>query len=64
MLGVTPPISTDPPKPSDIQASEGESACFAEPDRRLTSSALMADLIALNQFESEAERKVRSAPTV
>lgn len=43
MLGVTPPISTDPPKPSDIQASE----------------ALMADLIALNQFESEAERKVR-----
>lgn len=24
MLGVTPPISTDPPKPEDIKASEGE----------------------------------------
>lgn len=24
MLGVTPPISTDPPKPADIQASEGQ----------------------------------------
>ncbi|KAK4685893.1 poly(A) polymerase, partial [Tremellales sp. Uapishka_1] len=43
MLGVTPPISTDPPKPADLQSSE----------------ALMADLIALNQFESEQERKVR-----
>ncbi|KAL7420428.1 polynucleotide adenylyltransferase [Cryptotrichosporon argae] len=43
MLGVTPPISTDPPKPADVQASE----------------ALMADLVAMNQFESETERKVR-----
>ena len=24
MFGVTPPISTDPPKPADIQSSEGE----------------------------------------
>jgi len=24
MLGVTPPISTDPPKPADIQSSEGK----------------------------------------
>jgi hypothetical protein len=26
MMGVTPPISTDPPKPSDVQASEGKLA--------------------------------------
>ncbi|ORX35170.1 putative polynucleotide adenylyltransferase [Kockovaella imperatae] len=43
MLGVTPPISVEPPKPVDIQSSD----------------ALMADLVALNQFESEQERKVR-----
>ncbi|ORY26955.1 Poly(A) polymerase central domain-domain-containing protein [Naematelia encephala] len=43
MLGVTPPISIEPPTPEDIQASE----------------VLMADLVALNQFESESERKVR-----
>ncbi|WWD22616.1 hypothetical protein CI109_107109 [Kwoniella shandongensis] len=43
MLGVTPPISTDPPKESDIKSSE----------------ALMSDLVSMNQFESEAERKVR-----
>lgn len=42
-LGVTPPITTDPPKPNDIKSSE----------------ALMADLVALNQFESDQERKVR-----
>lgn len=42
-LGVTPPITTDPPKPNDIRSSE----------------ALMADLVALNQFESDQERKVR-----
>ncbi|KAL1407225.1 polynucleotide adenylyltransferase [Vanrija albida] len=43
MLGVTPPISLDGPKPDDTKASD----------------ALMADLVALNQFESEQERKVR-----
>ncbi|WVF66782.1 hypothetical protein IAT40_001524 [Kwoniella sp. CBS 6097] len=43
MLGVTPPISTDPPKDTDVKSSE----------------ALMADLVSLNQFESEQERKVR-----
>ncbi|WVN87612.1 uncharacterized protein L203_102795 [Cryptococcus depauperatus CBS 7841] len=43
MLGVTPPISTDPPKESDLKASE----------------ALLADLVALNQFESDQERRVR-----
>ncbi|KAI9633303.1 putative polynucleotide adenylyltransferase [Dioszegia hungarica] len=42
-LGVTPPISTEPPKPADHLASE----------------ALMRDLIALAQFESDSERKVR-----
>lgn len=24
MMGVTPPISTEPPKPSDVQASESK----------------------------------------
>lgn len=24
MMGVTPPISTEPPKPNDVQASESE----------------------------------------
>ncbi|KAK6904611.1 poly(A) polymerase [Kwoniella mangroviensis CBS 10435] len=42
-LGVTPPISTDPPKENDVKSSE----------------ALMGDLVSLNQFESEQERKVR-----
>ncbi|RSH78028.1 polynucleotide adenylyltransferase [Apiotrichum porosum] len=43
MLGVTPPISTDPPKDTDIKSSD----------------ALMEDLVALRQFESDQERKVR-----
>lgn len=77
MFGVTPPISTEVPKPTDIKASEGmswiscwcaactprpepESVCATRPLRKLTHDpALMADLIALNQFESDAERKVR-----
>ncbi|WWC57497.1 uncharacterized protein I303_100029 [Kwoniella dejecticola CBS 10117] len=42
-LGVTAPISTDRPKEDDIKSSE----------------ALMGDLVALNQFESDQERKVR-----
>ncbi|WVN87609.1 uncharacterized protein L203_102792 [Cryptococcus depauperatus CBS 7841] len=43
MLGVTPPISIEAPKPGDIHSSE----------------ALMTDLIAMNQFESDSERKIR-----
>ncbi|TYJ53782.1 hypothetical protein B9479_005542 [Cryptococcus floricola] len=42
-LGVTPPISTEAPKPTDLKSSE----------------TLLADLVALNQFESDQERKVR-----
>jgi poly(A) polymerase len=61
MLGVTPPISTDPPKPADIQSSEGELLLtIGSSGSELTfPSALMSDLVALNQFESEQERKVR-----
>jgi poly(A) polymerase len=77
MFGVTPPISTEVPKPTDIKASEGMSCvsclCAASSPpmdfgsifatrrvHKLTHGpALMADLIALNQFESDAERKVR-----
>lgn len=55
MLGVTPPISLDPPKEADVKASEGESHL----DEVTLTPALMADLVALNQFESEQERKVR-----
>ncbi|BEJ14520.1 hypothetical protein CspHIS471_0402870 [Cutaneotrichosporon sp. HIS471] len=42
-LGVTAPISVESPTPDDLKSSD----------------ALMADLVQLNQFESERERKVR-----
>jgi len=60
MMGVTPPIYTEPPKPSDVQASESE---LTEPrsGERADEIALMNDLVSMNQFESDGERRVRSA---
>jgi poly(A) polymerase len=60
MMGVTPPISTEPPKPSDVQASESELNTLGTVDRA-DEIALMNDLVAMNQFESDGERRVRSA---
>ena len=61
MLGVTPPISMEPPQAKDHSACEGKRLLISCQDcfGRLTTLALMADLISLNQFESESERKVR-----
>ena len=59
MLGVTPPISSDPPKPEDLKSSEGVSSPPRRDDQADDETALMADLVAMNQFESDAERKVR-----
>jgi poly(A) polymerase len=60
MMGVTPPISTEPPKPSDVQASESELLCSGTGEQA-DQVALMNDLVAMNQFESDGERRVRSA---
>jgi len=60
MMGVTPPISTEPPKPSDVQASESKLAAPRIVDLA-DEVALMNDLVAMNQFESDGERRVRSA---
>lgn len=57
-LGVTAPISVDSPKPDDLKSSEGE-CTSASTHRTYLIAALMGDLIQLNQFESEQERKVR-----
>jgi hypothetical protein len=43
LLGVTPPISTDPPKPADINATKG----------------LMNELLKQNQFESKEDGRLR-----
>jgi poly(A) polymerase len=54
----SPPITLDGPKPDDTKASDGESS-LPRPYSPANPAALMADLVALNQFESEQERKVR-----
>jgi len=63
MMGVTPPISTEPPKPSDVQASESKLA-VTETMNSADEIALMNDLVAMNQFESDGERRVRSASSI
>lgn len=46
LLGVTPPISTDPPKPADVNATKG----------------LMNELLKQNQFESKEDGRLRYVP--
>ena len=62
MLGVTPPISSDPPKDTDVQASLGER--YLLPQSSSLTPVLEKDLRALKQYESEAEGKIRSVVEV